>query len=519
MTDPSPPAWVSKRDGRLVPFEADRISRALFAAGESLGRPDAFLARELADGVVHFLAQESSGQTSTTEQIAEVVVKVVRELGHPALAAAFARHGETRQRRPRSLAEVRAALHRDDAAYTRDLRAAQQAGLLTLTDHDTPAELAGCVLELPASGDLEQALAWARRHVGQYVAVDGLEHLDRRAEDLAGALARGLERTGLAAVVNLNCGEPPSWADPLAEGPLFPDQARRVDPALRERRADELVEALASLGGPRARIDWHLGECDFTPVALPRLARLVRLAWQGYPVGFVLDRPRRPLALAEGLDRRHPAALVQVGLPLPALAGQPGMLADVDRFRQRLGSLARLALSVAVQKRDRIRRHAEADTAVRRGFLLDRARLVVAPVGLDEVAHLFTDWGLANGGTSLELGRQIVLRLRDVLRHDGRLVQLDTSLDGPFTLSLADGPVRRENVAGLTPWNETASLRSQLRAGGALHAVAEHGTLALFVPPDEAAGTAEVCGWLQQAWRQTEVVRLRLMGTGASGGA
>src|SRR5437868_5893571 len=150
MTDPVPPAWVSKRDGRLVPFEADRISRALFAASESLGRPDAFLARELADGVVHFLAQESAGQTSTTEQIADVVVKVVRELGQPALAAAFAQHGETRQRPargvPRSLVEVRAALERAGrcAGYTRDLQAAGQAGLLTLTDLDTPGELAGC---------------------------------------------------------------------------------------------------------------------------------------------------------------------------------------------------------------------------------------------------------------------------------------------------------------------------------------------------------------------------------------
>ena len=37
---PSPPAWVRKRDGRLVSFEADRIARALFAATEACGRPD-----------------------------------------------------------------------------------------------------------------------------------------------------------------------------------------------------------------------------------------------------------------------------------------------------------------------------------------------------------------------------------------------------------------------------------------------------------------------------------------------
>src|SRR5947209_9563959 len=85
---PTPPAWVTKRDGRLVPFEADKISRALFAATESLGRPDAFLARELTDGILHFLVADADG-VPTTDQVAETVAKVIRELGHPALAQAF----------------------------------------------------------------------------------------------------------------------------------------------------------------------------------------------------------------------------------------------------------------------------------------------------------------------------------------------------------------------------------------------------------------------------------------------
>src|SRR5919206_5362350 len=102
MSQPSPvlaaPAWVYKRDGRLVPFEADKISRALFAASETLGRPDAFLARELADGVVHFLSLEGEGAVPTTAQVAELTVKVVRELGQPALAQVFA---DFARRRPR----------------------------------------------------------------------------------------------------------------------------------------------------------------------------------------------------------------------------------------------------------------------------------------------------------------------------------------------------------------------------------------------------------------------------------
>src|SRR4051812_5450517 len=164
MSDPAPPTCVLKRDGRMAPFEADRISRALFAATEELGRPDAFLARELADGAVHFLAAECEGQIPTTRQIADVVVKAVRELGHPALAAAFAAHqGKER------LALTQAAARRDQTLhgiYTRDLTAAQEAGLLTLTDLDAPDELAGHVADgWPPDGGS-----------ARLVALDGLDY-------------------------------------------------------------------------------------------------------------------------------------------------------------------------------------------------------------------------------------------------------------------------------------------------------------------------------------------------------
>src|SRR5262249_33463881 len=87
---PTAPAWVTKRDGRREPFDADKISQSLYAATESIGAANAFLARELADGVLHFLGQENTADTVATAQIAELVEKVVRELGHPELAQAHA---------------------------------------------------------------------------------------------------------------------------------------------------------------------------------------------------------------------------------------------------------------------------------------------------------------------------------------------------------------------------------------------------------------------------------------------
>src|SRR5262252_3450311 len=87
--EPAAPTWVRKRNGRTVPFEADRISRALFAAGESCGQPDAFLARELADAVVHFLGDEADEKVPTTTQVREAVVKVLRGFRQHDLVEAF----------------------------------------------------------------------------------------------------------------------------------------------------------------------------------------------------------------------------------------------------------------------------------------------------------------------------------------------------------------------------------------------------------------------------------------------
>src|SRR5262249_868469 len=146
---------------------------------------------------------------------------------------------------------------------------------------------------------------------------------------------------------------PPSWADPLAAGPLFAEQQRRPSPGRLRELADELFAEFVRLASPHVRIDWHLSADDFTDAARLAAAGGAALGGDGC---FACDAPGRRVALAEGLDRRHPAALVLVGLNLPALSRQPGMLADEGRYRQRLGSLVRLGLSAAVQKRDFVRR-------------------------------------------------------------------------------------------------------------------------------------------------------------------
>jgi hypothetical protein len=523
------PAWVHKRDGRLVPFEADRISRSLFAATEAVGRPDAFLARELTDGVLHFLSRDAEEAIPTTAAIADLVAKVVRELGQPALARAYAT-GQGKQSRPAVptepialsfaateplptiLANCRRA-YALSAVFTRDLAAAQQDGLLTLGGLDAPLGLAASAPSSPAP--LLEQLLETRQLTAGVVALDGVEHAltcmssseETTATDFGRELALGLRGSGLAAVVNLNVAAPPPWADDLADGPLFAEP--RSDASARQSAlTDELLSALAQLS-PQVRIDWHLSERDFTRASSQRLRRVACLTAGGAALAFVFDRPRRPVALAEGIDRKHPALLLTVGLHLPRFAALPGLSADRTLFLQKLGSLARLTLSAAVQKRDFLRRHTTDRPALTRGFFLDRTRLMVAPVGLDATVRQLIGQGLCDGNGQ-ELGRQIVQRLCDVLREDGRTWLIDACLDAPAGFTFAEAGSRDDPaaIAGVTPWDAAAPVKTQLRAAGALHTVAGGGTAAIRLDEERPADAEQVAEWLHLGWSQTDVGRV-----------
>jgi hypothetical protein len=531
-----PFAWVHKRDGRLVPFEADKISRALFAATESLGRPDAFLARELTDGILHFLAADAGGAPPTTAQVAEMVVKVVRELGQPALAQAFAEGEKQKARKPLAAKEVplpqqkvhrwvedaplpvelawriAAATLREEtlgAVFARDLVAVQAAGLLTLTGLEAPLELAGCVLGVPGPDGLLAAVVEAREVAGNYLAVDGPEWLlaqgvaSGSAVYFARQLVLCLHATGLRAIVNLNCATAPPWAEDLAEGPLFAGHRRPPAPERLTEFADALREQFlpsGGLAGRLVRLDWHLGERDFTPAGLPALTRLARWVLDGAALTFVFDRPRRPIALAEGLDRQHGAVLMAVGLHLPRLAEQLPADAAPEAFLKKLGSLARLALSAAVQKRDFLRRHSANRPALTRGFLLDRARLIVTPVGVGTV--------MARWGGMAEFGREVLQRLHTALRQDGLACRLETAVGylppGGVAADLEPeplGPVASGRAA-------LAAAKQQLRARDARHGGVELGSVTVSLSVDSPPTPEELAGLLRYVWQQTEVVRL-----------
>lgn len=579
MTDPlmekaSPlPVWIYKRDGRLVPFEADKISQSLFAAGETSGRPDAFTARELTDSILHFLCAELNGAIPHTSQVADITFKVVRELGQSSIAQAFEDYSrniapgkestkkpkrihshdkESGRKRwpklptpsvlaavdPHSLIRNVAAISLEDYSlreiFTRDIVAAHKEGLITLSGLATPFQMQGGILTAISPGQLTHALEDFRASVGQVIALDGTEYSEN--DPVANAsgpahpgsphhwvreLLFGLRATGLHAMVNLNVATPPSWALSLAPGPLFEPSPALRSIESRAARAVELLELLCSQSNAGVQVHWHINEADCHPINESRLARLVRYLLHGGPITIVFDRPNRPISLAEGLDRRHASLLISVGIHLPGLIRQLGEKSTPELFLKKLGSLARLAITAAVQKRRFLNRYQRARTS----FLVDRARLVVIPVGLEFVAKNFTEENRTPGPSGAECSPRIIRSLSEILREEGPRYNLESVLDSPpnaavwpvlgqgSPFNLIDAGCSSPNletIAGLTGWNEAISPRDQLQIAGAIHAITETGTAWLRLSREDLTKIKDLIWILRFAWKETQVHRLRI---------
>jgi hypothetical protein len=507
------PSSVYKRDGRLVAFEADKISESLYAATEDLGKPSPFLARELTDGVLHFLAAEAETEPPTTNQIAELVAKVVGELGQPALAQVYAErqrrnHQETpaailREKKGRSERAVhfstkdapdtvvRQCLRSFslEAIFARDVAAAHEEGLLSLTGLAHPEEFARTVME-PNAGEN----GWlAHLNVpARTIILDSPEYAltEKTARSWLLGLAEFCETTGRTALINLHVASPPAWAHPGAQGPLFAPGIVSTAADQSTLVADLLFQEIQQLGTRAARAEWHLSEVDFTPENMPLLQNAIRHAVEGGGLGFTLDRPRQRLVLAPGVDRRHAAVLLDVGLDLRRFLGMSGVDHDARLLLEKLPSLARMAVRAGIQKRNFLRLRCADRPGLARGFLLERARLVVVPVGLSQVVEDLLGHGMAGSALSLDLGLQIVETLQRTLHKEGLAANLEIALDGP------DGEF---------PGFSGPLDSKQLHAAGALHGVAGFGTVVL------AESSAEkLLALLSYAWKKTAVVRLRV---------
>ncbi|MEG0853643.1 MAG: anaerobic ribonucleoside triphosphate reductase [Angelakisella sp.] len=90
---------ILKRDGRLVPFELDKITEAIYKAAKALGGSDRVTAGRLAKEVEEYLLEKGIA-TPTVEQIQDGVERVLIDNGHARTAKEYIlyRSGRTRVR-------------------------------------------------------------------------------------------------------------------------------------------------------------------------------------------------------------------------------------------------------------------------------------------------------------------------------------------------------------------------------------------------------------------------------------
>ncbi len=544
-TPMQPPEWVKKRDGRIEPFDADKINQALFAAADRLGRPDAFIARELADSVLHFLAREADGPTTTTAQIQETLVKVLRELDQPQIAQAMVEFRRTRDRAAHAASQeqpvsshqlgvssacIWEAIHTGDrpdalvrqcgrqaleafslsAIYTPNLAAAHREGLLVLEGLSQPLELSAAALRLPWPATMLhgrglgvfEAVEQVRNVVGEVLPLDAPEReLAQRGARVTEAAAF-VRELGLAArtlhlqiVLNLNRKQGPAWAEELAEGPLFaplhgPDRHERLLGLL-----DALVDQTATQPGTfPIRVGWHLAEEDFEDeLSRQRLVRVVRAALSGSAITFVFERPRRPALLADGLDRQRPALLQWVGLDLLRLAERK----PLEGLAGGVQSLARLAQSAGAQKRQFLREHVRRE---RPSFLFEKAHVGLYLIGLP--ALLRQRFGGDDNEEALAFVQQILRQLQEPLAGSGMHQEcvVDELLEEGKDASCWLAPI----PPGAEDW------KARFRLAGRLHGTVGRGTLRLGPSDDQPLSAAELVERLHFAWRQTNLARVCL---------
>jgi len=81
---------IRKRDGRIVDFDKEKITNAIFKAAVSVGGHDRNLASKLADKVVELSNKQFDGTViPTVEQLQDIVEKVLIEEGHAKTAKAY----------------------------------------------------------------------------------------------------------------------------------------------------------------------------------------------------------------------------------------------------------------------------------------------------------------------------------------------------------------------------------------------------------------------------------------------
>ena len=89
LSQPAVPRHLRTRDGRIVPFDEDRIDAAVANAAREVGRPGSELAGRVAETVTAELARRAGTGPPSVEDVQDLVEHVLTTSGHPEVARAY----------------------------------------------------------------------------------------------------------------------------------------------------------------------------------------------------------------------------------------------------------------------------------------------------------------------------------------------------------------------------------------------------------------------------------------------
>jgi hypothetical protein len=134
-------AWVRADDGRLTPFDADRLADSIALACEFTGHTDRLLAESVAAAVQHFTRDCETDHTIDADEIANLVVAVLTALCED-IAKAYARRREWREIRLDQIAGFELEFYRQLDTALRAASAAEETSMMHLRG------LRACVMRL-----------------------------------------------------------------------------------------------------------------------------------------------------------------------------------------------------------------------------------------------------------------------------------------------------------------------------------------------------------------------------------
>ncbi len=89
---------IQKRDGRIDPFDIEKIAAAIFKAAQAVGGDDPETANYLAEMVVDYLVREKQVALPSVEEVQDAVEKILIENGHAKTAKAYILYRDRRTR-------------------------------------------------------------------------------------------------------------------------------------------------------------------------------------------------------------------------------------------------------------------------------------------------------------------------------------------------------------------------------------------------------------------------------------